>query len=190
MRMSFILQTLADYGYLAVFIGCLLEGETILVLAGFACHQGHLSVPLTLLVAVTGATLGDQLFYWVGRYRGPALFARFPSLAERAKRVFVSLDRYDALVVMGVRFVYGLRIAGPIAIGAVHMPPQRFACFNLLGAMLWAPLVGAVGYLFGSTLEALIGDVERIELAGTVLIVGAALVFVLVHRWVRARRET
>jgi membrane protein DedA with SNARE-associated domain len=34
-------QLVIDYGYLAVFIGCLLEGETILVLAGFAAHQGH-----------------------------------------------------------------------------------------------------------------------------------------------------
>ena len=30
------------YGYLAVMIGTFLEGETILVLAGFAAHQGYL----------------------------------------------------------------------------------------------------------------------------------------------------
>ncbi|MBB3179053.1 DedA family protein [Variovorax sp. Sphag1AA] len=185
--MPFILQLLADYGYLAVFIGCLLEGETILILAGFACHHGHLTVPLTLAVAVIGATLGDQLFYWIGRYRGPALLARLPALARRAERVAVSLKRYDALVVMGVRFVYGLRIAGPIAIGAMHMPPRRFATFNFLGALLWAPLVGSVGFLFGSALDALIGDVERIELIGTVLIVGAAIVITLVRRWRRSR---
>ncbi|WP_431273429.1 DedA family protein [Variovorax ureilyticus] len=185
--MRLILQLLVDYGYLAVFIGCLLEGETILILAGFACHHGHLTVPLTLAVAVTGATLGDQVFYWVGRYRGPTLLARLPVLAQQAERVAASLTRYDGLVVMGVRFVYGLRIAGPIVIGAMHMPPRRFACFNLLGAMLWAPLVGAVGYLFGSALDALIGDVERIELIGTVLIVGLALVVALVRRWRRSR---
>jgi len=185
--MAFILHLLISYGYLAVFIGCLLEGETILILAGFACHHGHLSVPLTLLVAVTGATLGDQLFYWVGRYRGPVLLARMPTLAHRAQRVAASLKHYDGLVVMGVRFVYGLRIAGPIAIGAMHMRARRFAFFNLLGAMLWAPLVGAVGYLFGSALDALIGDVERIELIGTVLIIGIAVVIALARRWRRSR---
>jgi membrane protein DedA with SNARE-associated domain len=185
--MPFILHLLISYGYLAVFIGCLLEGETILILAGFACHHGHLSVPLTLVVAVTGATLGDQLFYWVGRYKGPALLARMPTLAHRAERVAASLKRYDGLVVMGVRFVYGLRIAGPIAIGAMHMPPRRFAFFNLLGAILWAPLVAAVGYLFGSALDALIGDVERIELIGTVVIIGLAVLIALVRRWKRWR---
>lgn len=185
--MPFILQLLVDYGYLAVFIGCLLEGETILVLAGFACHHGHLSMPVILAVAVVGATLGDQIFYWIGRYRGPALLARLPSLAQRAERVAASLKRYDGLVVMGVRFVYGLRIAGPIAIGAMRMPPRRFAAFNFFGAMLWAPLIASVGYLFGSALDALIGDVERIELIGTVLIVGIALAIALVRRWRRSR---
>ncbi|MEJ8811171.1 DedA family protein [Variovorax ureilyticus] len=185
--MPFILQLLADYGYLAVFIGCLLEGETILVLAGFACHQGHLSVPVTLAVAVIGATLGDQLFYWIGRYKGTMLLARLPSLAQRAERVAASLKRYDGLVVMGVRFVYGLRIAGPIAIGAMRMPPRRFVAFNLLGAILWAPLIASVGFLFGSALDVLLGDVERIELIGTVLIVGIALAIALVRRWRRSR---
>jgi len=51
---------LADHGYLAVFIGSLLEGETILVLAGFAAHQGLLSLPLTLTIAfIEGVTNGS-----------------------------------------------------------------------------------------------------------------------------------
>ena len=37
-----MLQSLIeDYGYLAVFIGAFLEGETILVMAGFAAYQGY-----------------------------------------------------------------------------------------------------------------------------------------------------
>jgi membrane protein DedA with SNARE-associated domain len=60
-------QLLADHGYLAVLIGSLLEGETILVLAGFAAHQGHLSLPLVLAIAFVGGTFGDQIFFWLGR---------------------------------------------------------------------------------------------------------------------------
>ena len=59
--MSFA-QLLTDYGYLAVFAGSLLEGETILVLAGFAAHQGYLSLELTVAIAFVGGTLGDQVF--------------------------------------------------------------------------------------------------------------------------------
>jgi hypothetical protein len=51
-----IAQLLADYGYWAVFIGGLREGETILVLAGFAAHQGHLSLPLKMTIALAVPT--------------------------------------------------------------------------------------------------------------------------------------
>lgn len=58
---------LADYGYFAVLAGSLLEGETILILAGFAAHQGHLSLSWVMAVAFVGGTLGDQIFYFAGR---------------------------------------------------------------------------------------------------------------------------
>jgi membrane protein DedA with SNARE-associated domain len=37
------LESILDpYGYLAVLVGTFLEGETILVLGGFAAHRGYL----------------------------------------------------------------------------------------------------------------------------------------------------
>ena len=84
--MSFA-QLLADYGYLAVFVGSLLEGETVLVLAGFAAHQGYLSLPLVLAVAFVGGTLGDQIFFWLGRAWGQSLLDRIPHSEHRVRRV-------------------------------------------------------------------------------------------------------
>lgn len=167
--MSFT-HILANYGYLALFVGCLLEGETLLVMAGFAAHQGHLSLVVVVLIAFAAGALGDQLFYWTGRAWGPGLLARYPRLHERVGTVSRLLLRYDALLIVGVRFMYGLRIVGPIAIGASHVPPVRFAFFNLLGAAIWAPLVAGAGYLFGHALKRLLGDVERFEGAAFVLI--------------------
>src|SRR5437867_13107588 len=101
-------QLLADHGYLAVFIGSLLEGATILVLAGFAAHQGHLSLPLTLTIAFVGGTLGDQFFFWLGRTRGASVLRRIPGSGQRTRRVGELLRRYDALLIVCIRFMYGL----------------------------------------------------------------------------------
>lgn len=182
-------QLLADYGYLAVFVGCLLEGETILVLAGFAAHQGHLSLPVTLAIAFVAGTLGDQIFYWIGREWGPGLLGRFPSMGERAVRVNQLLHRWDAPLIIGIRFMYGLRIVGPIAIGSSGVAPWRFAFFNVVGAAIWAPLVGGLGYLFGHALEALIGDIARLEEAGLLLIIVAGLLFTILRGYLRSRTE-
>ncbi len=50
------------YGYWAVLLGSILEGETILILAGYSIHRGYLDFLPTLLLAVAGGWLGD-LFY-------------------------------------------------------------------------------------------------------------------------------
>ena len=136
----------SDYGYLAVFIGTLLEGEAILMLAAYAAHQEYLSLPLVIVVAFFGATMGDQIFFLLGRRFGTRLLERFPSLRARTARVDQLLLRYHGSVIIGIRFAYGLRIAGPIAIGMSTLPAWRFFVFNAIGALIWAPLIAGVGY--------------------------------------------
>lgn len=177
----------ASYGYLAVFVGTLLEGETILIAAGFAAHRGLLNWPLVVLVAIAGGTLGDQLAFLLGRWKGEALIERFPSLAKRKPRIHDLLERYDVIVILAVRFIYGLRIAGPLILGSSRVPLLRFALLNVIGAALWAVLVAGAGYAFGLTINSLIADLERIE--GIVLVVILAFGFVL-WLWRRFRTQT
>src|SRR5437899_959652 len=122
--MSFA-QLLADYGYLAVLVGSLLEGETILVLAGFAAHQGYLSLQVVPAVAFVGGTLGDQIFFWLGRAWGQPLLDRLPKAEHRVRRVKRLLERHHAPLIVGIRFMYGLRIIGPIVIGTCDISPWR-----------------------------------------------------------------
>jgi membrane protein DedA with SNARE-associated domain len=182
-------QWIEQYGYLAVLAGALLEGETILVLGGFAAHEGHLDLATVLLVAFAGGTVGDQLFFWFGRASGPRLLQRYEALARAGERVGRLLIRHDAALIFGIRFMYGLRIAGPIAMGALGVVPRRFAIFNVLGAAVWAPLVGGAGYLFGRALQAWLGEVEHYESIALALIVGGAVVATLAHRWWQARER-
>ncbi len=165
-----------------MFVGSVLEGETMLVLAGFAANRGYLSLSAVLAVASLGATLGDQIFFFAGRRYGGALLRRFPGLQRRAETVNLLLRRYHGLVIIGVRFLYGMRIAGPVVIGMSRLPAWRFVLFNAIGAVLWALLVGGAGYLFGQTLQWLIGDLRRYEEEALLLIVVAALMLALARR--------
>ena len=48
---------LQKFGYLAVFLGTFLEGETILVMAGFFAERGYLRLPLVVVTACGGACI-------------------------------------------------------------------------------------------------------------------------------------
>jgi len=73
------LESIVDtYGYVAVLLGTFLEGETILVLGGFAAHRGYLALPGVILAAFIGSLCGDQLFFFLGRRHSQAVLARRP----------------------------------------------------------------------------------------------------------------
>jgi len=83
--------------------------------------------------------------------------------------------------------MYGLRIAGPIVIGTSRVSPLRFAAFNFLGALLWASLIGGLGYAFGEAVEMVLQDAKHYERAAVIAIVALGLAIWL-FRWIRRRR--
>jgi membrane protein DedA with SNARE-associated domain len=116
-----------------------------------------------ILIAFAGSALGDQIYFFLGRRYGRAILGRFPRWQPRAARVDALLRRFQAPLIVVLRFLYGLRTVGPIAVGMSHVTTLRFILFDMLGALIWAPLVASVGYLFGSALELLLADVRRYE---------------------------
>lgn len=179
---------IATYGYAALLAGSLLEGETLLLLAGFAAHQGQLSLPLVFLVAFVGGTIGDQVFFWIGRGWGGVLLQRVPAVRARTLRVGALLRRHDAALVFGIRFLYGLRIAGPIAMGTLGVSSRRFALWNALGAAAWSVAIGGLGYLLGQALESLLGTLDRYEHVVVWSTVVAAVACIVLRRVLRALR--
>src|SRR5215831_14670941 len=158
---------LAHYGYGAVAAALLLEnaglpvpGETILLLASFMAYSEHrLQLDFIIAVAISAATVGDNLGFAIGFYGGRPLLERYrqllhlrPLAIEQGERLF---QRYGAVTIFFARFIAGLRIiAGPLA-GVLRMPWRRFLLFNFLGATVWVTVVASVGYLFGRHWEQL-----------------------------------
>jgi membrane protein DedA with SNARE-associated domain len=170
-------QLVETWGYPAVFLGTLLEGETVLLLAGLAAHAGYLELPWVIAAAWAGAVSGEQIWFMVGRRRGEWLLRRYPSLRSRAQRVTELLGRYHLPVILSLRFLYGLRTVGPIAIGMSPVPWARFTALDFAAAVLWAVVVASVGYAFGQLVQLWLGDLKRIEhiLALVLIAAGAAL---------------
>ena len=70
---------ISQYGYAALVLGSLAEGETVTLLGGVAAHQGLLKFPLVVLSVALGGMIGDQVLYLCGRRFGGKLLRRFSS---------------------------------------------------------------------------------------------------------------
>ena len=197
LAMPDLTQIIGSWGYAAIFfivilgnVGLPVPEETVLTVSGYLAWQGQLRVPDVIAVALVSAVAGDNLGYWLGRRYGQRLLDRLraaaPEHVERARRFVL---HHGALAVFGARFVTGLRVmAGPLA-GSTGMRPARFFLANLAGAVVYIPVVVAVGYAIGYGL----GD--RIERLRKAMGIGerfaiVAIAIAAIMAWILLARRT
>jgi membrane protein DedA with SNARE-associated domain len=191
-----LLHLIGRYGYLAVFLGVMLEsagvplpGETVLIAAGVLVHRGVLDPGDALFFGILGAVIGDQIGYWAGRLGGRPFVLRWGRYAfitpERLGHAEAFFARHGGRAVFLARFVAGLRVFGALVAGTSRMPWGKFALYNVLGGIVWATAAVSLGYF----LWASIGLVEHwVGRASLLLIVALALALLLRWAYRRAMR--
>ncbi|EAN1749286.1 DedA family protein [Salmonella enterica subsp. arizonae] len=177
---------ITHYGYAALVIGSMAEGETVTLLGGVAAHQGLLKFPLVAAAVALGGMMGDQLLYLLGRCYGGKILRRFPRYHTKIRRAQKMIQRHPYLFVIGTRFMYGFRVVGPLLIGASRLPPKIFLPLNILGALVWALLFTTLGYLGGEVIAPWLHDLDQHFKHGVWLIL--AVVLVVGVRWWLKRR--
>jgi len=153
-----------SYGYVAVLVGTFLEGETIVVLAAFAAHQGYLPLSEVILAAFIGSLAGDQLYFYLGRKHSRFQLDKRPSWRSRIDKAARLLNRFQTSLILSFRFMYGLRTVLPFAIGMSSVPAAKFAVLNVIGAAIWSAALGYGGYFFGHAFEVVLEDAKKYEL--------------------------
>ena len=172
---------LSTYGYFALMIGTFLEGETILVAAGFLAHQGYLKLPWVITFAFIGTYAGDQIYFFLGRLKGMDFLESKPAWKAKSSRVFALLQQHQLAVIIGFRFLYGIRTITPFIIGASGINPVRFIIWNFIGAATWAIVVGSLGYLFGQSVELFLEEAKKYEIWIMAMVLLTGTVIWLIH---------
>ena len=162
-----------------LFFGFFLPGDSLLFTAGLLSAQGYFNFQLLLLLTFLAAVLGDNVGYWFGHQVGPKIFAREESLLfkkhhlESARKFYA---KHGSKTIVLARFVPFVRTFAPIVAGAAQMHYRTFMVFNLIGGILWAAGITALGYFLGN-IPSVKSHYELIIL----LIVVASLVPIVTH---------
>ncbi len=178
-------ELLQTYGYWAILLGTFLEGETIVILAGMLVMADQLSFEGVAVCAFLGTFASDQLMFSLGKYKGTAILARFPKLERKRERVSRLMQKYDLLLILGFRFIYGIRNVTPIVLGLSNICHRRFFVLNLAGALAWAVLFTVAGYYSGHLIDKILRIFGLSVFFG---ILGAALLAAIVFYFVRRRK--
>ena len=178
---------MGDYGAIAVAIGCLLEGETAILLGVFAVHRGMFPLEAVMIAAVVGTMIGDNVCFHIGRRIGRPALDRRPGWQPKIARVEGLLERHGAPVMIGFRFLYGLRYVTPFLLGSLGISPLRFFCFATLGTLIWVGTITFIGVHLAGAVDVALNHIQEVEkvLVAVVLVGGAIAV-----GYYRMRRNT
>lgn len=174
---------LEQFGYIAVFFGTFLEGEAILVAAGFFASRGTLRFVPVAVVAFAGAFLGHLFWFWLGRAHGVRLLDRFPGMKRHFGKGIRVFERYGASAIIITQWLYGLRITCAVIIGMSRISIVKFLLYEAVSCAVWSVIITALGYYFGRAIDTVLGRVENVEKYALAFIAAIAIGFWLWHRW-------
>jgi len=151
-------------GYIGIFIiifseagillGIFLPGDSLLFAAGLLASNGLFNPFWLIALVAIAAIAGDTIGYWLGWYSGERLLHKYPRLIkpEYIKRTEQFYERWGGRAVVLARFVPIVRTIIPPLAGIARMPYDRFLRFNVIGALLWSPIMIMFGYLLGKNI--------------------------------------
>lgn len=147
-------QLLLQLGAFAILLGAGFEGETAAVAGGILAHNGLIAPWQAVLATAAGAFIADEIFFLLGRRFRDRPFVQRARQRPTFARAVAFIERYPDGYILAFRFLYGLRVVSPIALGLTNVRYRRFAILNAIAALLWASVYTAIGYAFGPAFEA------------------------------------
>lgn len=194
--LDFILTTNGWIAYVTVF-GLLLAGafglpvpeDLALIGAGVLIHFGRAHYLIMGLVCYVGIIVGDVIIYRVGYAAGPTLFRKrwFRRLvtASRIQSIRGGLERRTFSSIFIARHLFYLRTVSFLICGAVRINFTKFLICDLIAALITAPLMLFIGYLFGEHVGAVLAWLNQIK---TILLLGGGIVVAfLAYRWYKRK---
>ncbi len=152
---------LTDAGYWALIIFAFVQAccipissEITFGFAGVLAYEGHLSLPLVIILGTLGELAGSSAAYGLGRLGGRHTVERYRRYllmtrkdVERAERFFAGRGAWSVAV---ARVIPLVRAFVGLVAGFIEVPVLQFEIFNLIGTAVWATVLSVIGYEVGS----------------------------------------
>ena len=151
-----VLEWLAEFGYLGISIGLMVEvipSEIVLSWAGFLVAKKEIHFVGAVVAGTIGGTIAQIFLYWLGRYGGRPVLERYGKyLLIRRKHFDLSeqwFKKYGNIVIFVARFIPVVRHAISIPAGLAQMSFFTFTLYTTLAIIPWSIFFVWIGYTLG-----------------------------------------
>ena len=193
-----IIELIAQYGLLLVFINVLIEQAGVplpavptMIVAGALASTERLPLTGVVAVAVLACLLADYAWYAAGRYFGGGVMRTLCRISlspdSCVKQSELRFQRWRGGVLLLAKFVPGLSTVAPPLVGAMGLRAAPFVFFDGLGSLLWVGVAVSLGYVFSTQIDELLVTLAN---AGSValMLIGSLLVLYIIMKWWQRHR--
>lgn len=165
---------LLRYGYMALFVGVMVEGfgipapgQSLIMASALLSARSDMNLTVVLLLGWLAAVLGDNIGYAIGHFGGRKLVLRHGRYVGirmgHLDKVEHFFSRWGGGIVIVARFFEVLRQLNGVVAGIGNMPWWKFLAFNAMGAALWVGLWGGAAYYLDTRMNTVLMLFKRVE---------------------------
>jgi membrane-associated protein len=179
--------------YLMVFLLVALDsvvpifpGETTLNAAATAAAQGTLDLEPIIVMGALGAIVGDSALFWIARRSSRRVQPQLDKARsnEKIRQALEIMDTSAPVLIVGGRYVPGMRFVVNATMGLSDIPYRRFLPWSVVGGVLWSAYTCLLAYKVSTTLAEF--PLASVVISGFVTTAFIAIVFFIVRRRKRA----
>ncbi len=149
-----------DWGYLAVALAVLIEGEIFLIMVGVATSAALFSYPLVIIAATIGAIVHDNGIFIFSKIAGKKFMEKRPHWRKQSDRSLRLIDKYDFWAILSIRFLFGLRTIIISIVGLGKVSKIKFVILDAISSFIWSVLYITLGYFSGHAILQFIDHVH------------------------------
>jgi membrane-associated protein len=134
----------------------IVPSETLVIVGGVSAGSGNLLIALIVLVAASGAFIGDNMSYLIGREASERILKRYTRNEKsqmRLEKVIHQIEQRGGLLLITARFIPGGRTILTLTCGITRRNHKWFVSWTIVAALIWALYASLLGYIGGKTFQ-------------------------------------
>ena len=166
-------ELIRDWGYIILFLYSFGGGFLALAVAGVLSFTGELNLFISMAVAASANAIGDQFLFYLARHnkeQAKQIMGKYHNYVHKTENMMIKLGSFAIIL---QKYIYGIKTLIPLIIGLTQYDPKKFLLFNIIGAVLWAVVVGYLAFSLG---EVVINSLEEFKNYG----IAIAIVLIIV----------
>jgi len=134
----------------------IVPSETLVIVGGVSAGSGNLLIALIVLVAASGAFIGDNMSYLIGREASERILKRYTRNEKsqmRLEKVIHQIEQRGGLLLITARFIPGGRSILTLTCGITRRNHKWFVSWTIVAALIWSLYASLLGYIGGKTFQ-------------------------------------